>query len=452
MGVTVTTIGVRELEREDAQEADGTDPRPWQRPWAMGTRIAFRFCFVYFALFCLWFMQFTLAFVGFVGQWLPNHAVLWQWLALGPVARWVGGHLFGVNAELHLDSGSGDQAAMWVLLFCGLVFSAVATAAWSVVDRRRTSYPRLGARFFVFLRLFLGAQMLIYGFAKVIPIQMPAPPLSALLRPYGDFSSVSVLWLQVGSSYPYEILLGSAEVLAGALLFVPRTATLGALLSFLGMGQVFVLNMTFDVPVKILSFHLVLMAVVLLAPHLRRLANVFVLHRTPDPVTYPPPFDTPRANRIATVVQILVGIVVLVGCVVLNWQGWQTYGGGRAKHDAYGIWSVTEFRLDGAERPPLTTDEQRWHRVVFDEPQLLTYQRMNGELVSTPALFDDTAGTLELPGTATFTVERPTPDHLRLAGYLDGRPVAMSLQRVDLNSFTLHNRGFSWVQDYGYFG
>ncbi|GAT12064.1 hypothetical protein [Mycolicibacterium novocastrense] len=152
-----------------------------------------------------------------------------------------------------------------------------------MLDRRRASYPRLSAWFFVFLRMFLGAQMLLYGFAKVIPIQMPAPPLSALLRPYGDFSPVSVLWLQVGSSYPYEILLGSAEVLAGTLLFVPRTATLGALLSLLGMGQVFVLNMTFDVPVKILSFHLVLMSLVLLAPQVRELANVSCCTARPHP-------------------------------------------------------------------------------------------------------------------------------------------------------------------------
>ncbi|WP_240630902.1 DoxX family protein [Mycolicibacterium sp. GF69] len=425
--------------------------RSWTRPWRLPTRIAFRFSFVYFGLFCLWFAQMTFAFTGFIGQWLPDDAVMWQTIALAPVARWVGQHLFGVDAVLHVDSGSGDQAAIWVLVFCGLVVAVGATALWSVIDRRRSSYPRLAAWFFVFLRLFLGGQMLFYGFAKVIPTQMPAPPLSALLQAYGDLSPASVLWLQVGSSYPYEIFLGTVEVVAGMLLFVPRTATLGAVLSLLGMGQVFVLNMTFDVPVKILSFHLMLMSLVLLAPHSRRLADVFVLHRTPEPVTYPPLFSAPRANRIAAAAQVLLGVWVLVGCAVLNWQGWYEYGGGRAKSVAYGIWSVTEFRVDGAQRPPMTTDPQRWHRVVFDQPNLLTYQRMDGELVPVPAHFDLTAETLELPGTATFTVERPSPDQLRLGGHLDGRPVTMSLQRMELNSFTLRNRGFIWVQDYPYF-
>nr|CRL67539.1 hypothetical protein CPGR_00490 [Mycolicibacterium malmesburyense] len=436
-----------EVERENDQDTG----RGGGHPWHPGTRIAFRFCVAYFGLFCLWFAQITFVFTGFVGVWMPDEAILWQMVALAPLARWVGRHVFGVDAVLHLDSGSGDQAAIWVLVFCGLVVAAVITAVWSVLDRRRVSYPRLAAWFFVFLRLCLGGQMLFYGFAKVIPNQMPAPSLSALLRPYGDLTPASVLWLQVGSSYPYEIFLGTVEVLAGILLFVPRTAGLGALLSLLGMGQVFMLNMTYDVPVKILSFHLVLMSLVLLAPHLRRLADVFVLHRTPEPVTYPPVSDSRRVNRIATTVQVLLGVWVLIGCAALSWQNWQEYGDGRDKPDLYGIWSVSEFRLDGEQRPPMTTDEQRWQRAVFDEPDLVTYQRMDGELVSVPAQFDSAAGTLELPGTGTFTVERPTPDRLRLDGDLDGRPVAMVLQQMDPNEFPLRTRGFNWVQDYPHF-
>jgi hypothetical protein len=49
------------------------------------------------------------------------------------------------------------------------------------------------------------------------------------------------------------------------------------------MAQVFMLNMSFDVPVKILSFHLLLMSLVLLAPQIRRLANVLVLERPSEP-------------------------------------------------------------------------------------------------------------------------------------------------------------------------
>ncbi|HET7741551.1 MAG TPA: DoxX family protein, partial [Mycobacterium sp.] len=58
--------------------------------WRLPTRIAFRFCVVYFGLFCLAFAQITFVFTGVLSQWLPDRAVLWQMLALEPVTGWVG--------------------------------------------------------------------------------------------------------------------------------------------------------------------------------------------------------------------------------------------------------------------------------------------------------------------------------------------------------------------------
>jgi hypothetical protein len=61
----------------------------------------------------------------------------------------------------------------------------------------------------------------------------------------------------MGSAPAYEIFTGCAEVAGGLLLIVPRTATLGALISLADMIQVFTLNMTYDVPVKLFAFHLI---------------------------------------------------------------------------------------------------------------------------------------------------------------------------------------------------
>lgn len=424
------------------------------RPWPTVTKIAFRFCFLYFGLFCLLFAQITFAFLGIIGTWLPERAVMWQLTVLSPVLTWVGREVFGVEAVLHQDSGSGDQAAVWVLLFCLLVVATVGTAVWTLVDRRRPDYARLSAWFLTFVRLCVAGQMLFYGFAKLVPIQMPTPPPSALLRSYGDFSPASVLWLQVGSSQPYEMTLGAVEVLAGLLMFLPRTATLGTLLGVASMAQVFLLNMTFDVPVKILSGHLLLMSLVLLAPQLRRLTDLFVLQRPAEPVSPPALFGSERANRRAAAVQAVLGLWVVIGCVWSSWQAWHTYGGGSAKPELYGIWAVREFSVDGKPLPPLTTDQNRWQRVVFEKQGALTYQRMNGELVDVPAtMTSDTLAVTEPGGTplAELKVSRPAPEQLQLTGTLHGRPVQITLDQVNLNQFTLRNRGFHWVQEYPFF-
>lgn len=430
------------------------------------TRVAFRFCFLYFGMFCLWFAQITFAFAGITALWLPSGAVMWQMLLTAPVTDWVGRTLFGIDAALRPGSGSGDQAAIWVAMACLLAIALVGTAVWSVLDRRRTQYTRLAAWFTVFLRLCLGGQMLFYGFAKLIPTQMPAPPLSALLQPYGQFSPMSVLWLQVGSSPGYEMALGAVEVAAGLLLFWPRTAVLGALLSLLSMGQVFLMNMSFDVPVKILSSHLLLISLVLLAPHLRLLADTLVLQRSSGPIRMPQLFTGQRANRIATAVQVGLGIWVSIGLAVVGWQSWHQYGDGRPTPPLYGIWAVTEFSVDGRVSPPLTTDEFRWNHLVFDRPGLVTFQLMDGTLRDAPAQVDAGRVTITAPlppsdgmtavapdptPFADFGFAQPAPDRLELTGHLEGRPVSIALRAVDLSSFTLRNRGFHWVQEYPFF-
>jgi hypothetical protein len=87
--------------------------------------------------------------------------------------------------------------------------------------------------------------------------------------------------------------------------------------------------MTYDVPVKLLSFHLVLMALFLLAPDLPRLANLFFLNRPVGPSTEPQLFGTRRANRIALAVQILFGIWLVALGAYGGWAEWRTLGGGQ---------------------------------------------------------------------------------------------------------------------------
>ena len=420
-----------------------------QRSWLFLTRVAFRFFVVYFGLFCLLYAQIMSVFTGALGAVLSPRAAFWQMSVLDPVVEWVGRRVFGVDATLHEDSLSGDQAAMWVFMCIVVVIAVAATALWSVLDRRRGDYRRMQAWFLAFVRICLGGQLLLFGAIKVIPTQMPAPPLTSMLRPYGQLSPNWVLWLQIGSSYPYEIALGAVEIAAGMLLFWPRTATLGALLALASMAQVFLLNMTFDVSAKILSFHLLCLAVVLLTPQAKRLADVFVLQRSPPPLTQPALFTNGRANKLATTIQLTLGAWILVGAMLLSSLNWHHDGGGRPKPELYGIWTVTTFTRDAAIVQPLTTQRDRWQRLIIEDPDRLSYQRMDGVIVTVPAIIDAHIITLsDPPLSARLTVDRMKPDRLRLAGQLDGHPVTMTLRRLDLDQFPLRRNGFHWVQEY----
>ncbi len=132
--------------------------------------------------------------------------------------------------------------------------------------------------------------------AKVFPLQMPAPQLTRLLEPFGNFSPMGVLWYSIGSSFAYERFVGAVELSAGLLLFIPQTHLLGALLALTASVEIFVLNMTYDVPVKLFSFHLVLMSSVLIAPHAPRLVRALTM-RGPAYASWP---RRPRCVSVST--------------------------------------------------------------------------------------------------------------------------------------------------------
>ncbi|MEV6656071.1 DoxX family protein [Nocardia fluminea] len=449
------TTGTTERARNDIASPPIPPPR-----WHPITRLAFRFSVAYLGLFCLWMAQITFVFLGVIALRLPEEAMLWQIMALDPVSSWLGEHVFGVEAELAMN-GSGDQAAIWIQ--CGLLFvvAVLITVVWSVLDRRRRAYPRLLSWFLTALRLCVGGQMLFYGFAKLIPTQMAEPALTTLLTRVGDLTPMAMLWTQVGSAPAYEIALGAAEVVAGLLLFWPRTATVGAMLGVISMAQVFLLNLTFDVPVKMLAGHLLLMGLVLLAPQARRLANFLVLERDSGPAVQPPLFSSARANRWAAVVQVAVGLWITVGMVDAGMQSWREYGGGASKPELYGIWEVREFSVDAAAIPPLGTDPVRWQRLVIDVGSA-GYQKMDDTVVPVSAATDLAAHTMALAAAptgpdeppapyATFIIDHPSPDALTLHGELDGRPTTITLERLDLERFPLRGTGFRWVQNQPHF-
>ncbi|WP_051020932.1 hypothetical protein [Nocardia araoensis] len=446
------------LDRTDlAASAQETEARPWRG----ATRVAFRSGFLYFGLFCLVYPSIVPEFLGLTREWLPDWVDYGVARALRPVVEWTGTRVFDASVAANTASISGDQAYFWVLVFVVLVVAVIGTLLWSVLDRKRPHYRAIQPWFLLFVRLCLAGQLIAYGMAKAVPTQMPPTPLSRLLEPYGNFSPMAVLWNHIGVSPQYEILLGCAELLGGVLLFVPRTALVGAMLALVCTTQVFVLDMTYDVPAKILSFHLVLSCLVLLAPEAGRLVNVLVLDRPAGPSTTPALLRSRRADRIAAAVQIALGVWLVFSNAYTGWERWNEQGAGRPEPPLYGIWAVTDFSVDGKPLPPLTTDGFRWQRIVFDRDGT-TVQRMDGQLLPVLAIVDPGARTLVMAAPPTtigaapeplggFGFDRPAPERLTLTGTLAGRPVSVALTSVPLDDFPLRSRGFHWVQEYPYF-
>lgn len=428
-------------------------PEPPAKRWPVGLRIGFRFCFAYVVLFCLSNQIFGNMFpVPNVDQ--PDLATL------QPVRGWifwVAQHLFHAKLPLvYAYSGSGDKTFDWVLDFCLLAVSIVVALLWSLVDLRRKSYPRLAQWFRLILRLAMGSQMLLYGFVKAVPMQMPYPYLFKFLEPLRDFSPMGVLWTSVGASPAYEMFSGCAELLGGILLIFPRTVTLGALVCLADMIQVFTLNMTYDVPVKLLSFHLILLSLLLLGPNLRALFQFFFESQPAALEPAQPLFRGRRMNRVAGAVLVALWLWMIGNYAYGDWSRWHQYGGGRAKPALYGIWNVEQLTVDGKDQPLDANTKDEWRRVVFDFPDSVQIAKMDDTRTGFTATLDAGKKTLTLSKPndkqwqANFTYDRPANDELILDGVVNGQKERLALRLMDMSKFELTSRGFHWVQEYPY--
>ena len=226
------------------------------------------------------------------------------------------------------------------------------------------------------------------------------------------------------------------------------------------MLQVFVLNLCYDVPVKLYSFHLLLMAVWIALPDLRRLADFLLFHRTVEPRPLRTPFERRWLERARRPVKLLVLGFMLYKEIDSGYDGYKKRGPGKARNPLHQIYKVERHTVAGVEKPPLTTDATRWKRFTLNTYGYAAIVYMDDHRAFGECKIDEVAKTMTIVVSPEKGKEQekvpdivlhytqPDADHLELTGDVDGKPTTMSLIVVPRSSFLLDNRGFHWHQEY----
>lgn len=415
--------------------------------WSPALRVSFRFLFSYVAL------TFGLEPLALLPR--GESIAMWYHGMWQPIVTWAGAHVFHLGRELPLvsDGGSGDDTAHFVLLFCEVALAAGAALAWTALDRRARDHRRLHAAARVFVRYLLGGTLLWYGMLKLVKGQFLFPPSARLEEPYGEASPMGLLWTFMGYSTLYNLFTGAAEAGAAVLLLFRRTARLGALLAAAVMANVLMINLSYDVPVKIFAASLLLMAVFLLAPDLRLLVDLLVLRRPTTPPPAAPRRDGPwwrRHGRLVLEASIASYLVVSIGWVCLD--RWQRFDRLRARVDAANAtsWAVDDVVRNGRPVPLAQRDGGRWVRLDLG-PRGARVVTMDDRAFA--VAYDATRQVLAVPGgrrgeiLGTLTCRRPDADHLVLAGRLAADEMIVTLHTLDPRRSYLVSRRFHWIDE-----
>jgi hypothetical protein len=199
--------------------------------------------------------------------------------------------------------------------------------------------------------------------------------------------------------------------------------------------------------VKLVSFHLILVTVILLAPDVPRLVAVLFQER-------PELFRTPRARRAALVAQIVFG-VYLLGMYTYTSRGWwyAEGGGGFPRSALYGVWTVDRLVVDGSARPAVLNDyDRRWRGSSSTPRARWLCSAQDDSFAHYRASVDPRAQTLALSKSSSqtwaahFTFLRPAQDRLILEGEMDNHTIRVELQRLEFDTFRLLNSAFRWIR------
>ena len=425
-----------------------SSPEIYLPQWGVFKRFSFRYIFVFFALIIF---PFPLNVIPGVSKITEPYDKLWEW-----IVNFFGKNFLGLEQQLGVTmTGSGDKLYDWVWYFSLLMLTLLFGTLWTIIDRKRLQYDKLNRWFLLFLTLYLAYFMFVYGIIKLFYLQFGPPNLERLFQTFGQASPMRLLWTFMGFSESYTMFSGGAETLAGLLLVFRKTRTLGALLAAGVMLNVFMLNMSYDVPVKLFSFQLMIAGLVIASQDFGRLFDFFFRNKSVEAVEFKPLLPGKRGQYILLGVQILLVGFFIINQITGSMSSRKQYGIEREKSALYGVYNVSDFVHNQDTLAPLITDTLRWKRILFDYPRFASVIHMNDKVTRYDTEIDTTAQTI------TFALRRDTVNKyileyekldssMTISGVLYEDTIEVKTNQYDLKNFGLLNRGFNWINEVPY--
>ena len=350
-------------------------------------------------------------------------------------------------------TGSGDTLYDYYSNYFFAVLALIFAIVVTVVDYKRKNYRTLTNWMFLLLRYYVASQMISYGFAKLFYTQFGPPSLWELSGDLGDKTPMGLLWTFMGFSKTYCMFTGFAELVGGLLLLSRRTTLLGGLISFGVMVNVMMMNYCYDVPVKLLSTHLVVFSFVIISFWGRELLDFFALQRGYQPKVMPSVLS-PKWQKIMVYVKWAVLIIYLgqqVNQSLKYVEMVKEYQ--KISSPLYGSYYVDDFVMyrDG-ELMPDPAPQIVWDELLFLENDRVVIKLEKSRPYSYQVVADSTDNSVMFKSQGSdslsnvFHYEFFDENKLRLNGSFKEDSIRVNMHKRD--PFRLMNSKFNWVQEY----
>ncbi len=430
---------------------------PGSAQWASWQKWLFRFFFCYFLLYTepwTWL------------EYIPGVSSLMGWYHsfIDWMVTSANKHVFKVYDELVWPNGSGDTSYNWTQVWLYLCLSAIICVVWSIADRKRSSYNQLGYWLRIVIRYCVMINCFLYGIIKIFTQQMTFPNFSLLATPMGDYLPMRLSWIYMGYSDSYQQFSGFMEVLAGLLLLFRRTSTFGSLLAAGVFCNVMMMNLSYDIPVKLFSTHLFIMCLFLLAFESRRLLSFFLFNRTTEQGNL---YEVRFPRRWMRISRLVLKVLFVIAAVIMPFS--DSYDRSVAiKKPAPprlfkpGIYEVATFIKNGDTLPEKYSDTLRWKDVAFENGSYgsinttdtnfsIRYRRGYFMYKNDSAKQAVEISRFSISGDRTsigsFNYSFPDSSTILLTGSIRKDSIVAVLKRINRH-YQLSERQFHWLSEY----
>jgi hypothetical protein len=205
--------------------------------------------YIFLSLYCLEAILFYYQFP------LINYLQNGYYYCIKEIVRYVFNPLLGTDDLVVNFNGSTDRTIDFIKNFLFLIISFISSFYLVVIKQKKIKSDYV----LLLFRLTSVLVLLNYGFAKIYDLQFSIPDAFRLSEEIGNMSPMRLLWTFMGVSYPYKVFIGCSQIMAAIFLLFRKTIFLGGVIAVAVFLNIFILNITFDGPLK--SFSLILLII-----------------------------------------------------------------------------------------------------------------------------------------------------------------------------------------------
>lgn len=391
-----------------------------------------KFAFRAFSLYLFFYFLFICDFIngfGDVYKWAPSlnkpfiDAGIWL---MNLVYRFI------LHRKFPGFVGFNDNRVGLAGVLTFLVLAILVAAIWTMIDKGR-KLPSFFKYAHAFARYYLAFILFAYGTGKIFDQQFYLFP-EYMSVTVGRTVPMNILWICMSISKSYKFFAGLCEIIPAILLVFRRTSTMGALIALGVLFNVLMLDVAYEVILKLFLLNLMLFAIFILLPQIRRLLQIFVLQRTTSLFAMQPLLSKHKLLRYV-IKSVIMGLWLFL-FLKMNID-YVIKESNKAYKQLVGIYPVGQFSI----RPLKTTGQTNalaWREVAIDDDDSVEIRLTNDSVFEWHMKVDTTKKTLRLtfPQDTTVTglihYRLVSPDTWRFDGVFKNDSVSFVSKRIDM--------------------